>query len=273
MNLFEKIIFALKEEAEKPTDYGWFHLMFIGLVVISTVLLCVFCRNIKDKTFRKVVAILWAVIVLFEIYKQLVYSYSGVTDKWDFQWYAFPYQFCSTPLYLLPFVAFMKDCKIRDGVIMFIATFSLFAGLCVYCAPGDVFNTSLLGIQIQTMVHHGVQIVLGVYSVVYYINKLTIKNLFFAIIVFVAMLTIAVLLNVLVYNFIQKEETFNMFFISPYFPCTLPILGGIYEKVHYIFFFFIYTFGFSLCATIVFGVIYGVKAIISKRIINGKENN
>ena len=259
MNLFEKIISALQTESPQPTKYGWFHLMFLGLAIVSVVLLCVFCRKIKDKNFRKIVAVSWGVMLIFEIYKQLVFSYNASSDTWN----SFPYQLCSTPLYLLPFVAFMKDSKISDGIILFIATFSLFGGLCVYVEPGDVFSTSFLGVHIQTMVHHGLQIVIGIYTAIYYAKKITLKNLFYSFIVFVVMLVIAIVLNLVVYHLITKE-TFNMFFISPYYPCTLPVLSEVYQKVHYALFFIIYTFGFVFCASLIFGIFYAIKKLALK---------
>ncbi len=262
MNLFEKFVLFLSFKAPKPTDYGWFHLMFFALVIIGSIVLSVFFRKVNDKTFRKIVFVFWLTIVLFEIVKELVYSFSAETGEWDYQWYIFPFQFCSTPFYLLPFIIFMKDCKIRDAVIIFISTFSLFAGICVFCAPGDVFNTSSLAVQIQTMVHHGTQVVLGVYGASYYIKKFTLKNFLFSVITFAILVLIAMVLNLIMYRVI--DETFNMFYISPYFGCHLPILSIIYSAVPYVIFLMVYVFGFSLCAFIVYGAILGIKKLIQK---------
>ena len=48
------------------------------------------------------------------------------------------------------------------------------------------------------------------------------------------------------------DETFNMFYISPYFDCTLPILSEIYKQVPYIAFLGIYIVGFVLAAFIIY---------------------
>lgn len=142
--------------------------MFIALIVVASVFLCVKCRDVSDKHFRRIVFISWIVIVVLEIYKQLVFSveYTEGAFVWDYQWYAFPFQFCSSPLYALPFVALMPDGKLRDAFIGFVAFFSLFAGVAVFIYPNDVFIDTI-GTNVQTMIHHCTQIVLGVFSAIY----------------------------------------------------------------------------------------------------------
>ena len=158
MNFFERILIGLKGKMPEPTNYGWFHLMFVVLAIAAIVLLCIFARNLKDKTFRRIIMWCWIVMLVLEIYKQLIYSvheYDGQA-YWRYQWYAFPFQLCSTPLYLLPFVAFMKEGKVRDSIISFICTFAMFGGLVVFLYPNDVF-VETIGINFQTMIHHGLQ--------------------------------------------------------------------------------------------------------------------
>ncbi len=60
---------------EEPGNYGWFHLMFVGIVVVATFLVCHFFKDAKDKTYRRIVLITWLVIVLFEVYKEIIFSF------------------------------------------------------------------------------------------------------------------------------------------------------------------------------------------------------
>lgn len=256
MNFFEKILNLLEATMETPKSYGWFHLMFIAIVILTTVLLCVKFKNCNDKAFRRIALIGWVLMLVLEVYKQLVFSfnYDGTTVIWDYQWYAFPYQFCSTPLYVLPFIAFLKESKFRDAFVSYMSSFSLFAGLAVFAYPNDVF-VDIIGINIQTMVHHGLQVVFGIFFAAYARKKLSLRYFAKAIPVFGTLSLVAIILNVSVYKaFIIKgiEETFNMFFISPYFPSTLPILSIIYEKVHYSIFLIFYILGFVFVALIIY---------------------
>lgn len=254
MNWFEKFLYILDSRMTTPTNYGWFHLLFLGLVIAGTILLCIFGKNCSNKTFNKIMFIAWIIYVVLEVYKQVIFTfeYNNGVVEWDYAWYAFPFQFCSTPIYILPFIFLSKEGKFKDAFISFMSTFVLFAGIAVMLYPNDVF-ISTIGINIQTMVHHGGQVVLGIFCVVYNRNKYNAYYCLKALLVFACLLAVALLLNIIVYNYFQAnniDETFNMFYISPYFDCTLPILNIIYTKVAYIDFLLIYMVGFSIIAFI-----------------------
>ena len=69
--------------------------------------------------------------------------------------------------------------------------------------------------------------------------------------VFAAMVAAALTLDLIVPLF--TADTFNMFYISPLYPCTLVILSDVYAAVPYAVFLLVYIFGFCLAAGIVFG--------------------
>ena len=254
---------------ETPESYGAFHFLSLAAVIGLTVLLCIRFRDAEEKTVRRILLAAWIIMVVLELYKQLVYTYD-VTDAGkivgDFQWYAFPFQFCSTPLYVLPFAIFLREGTARDGTIAFLCTFSLFGGLAVMVYPNDVF-ISTIGINIQTMVHHGAQVALGIFLAVHNRKRLSPSHFLSALPIFTVLVTTAMLLNIGVHHALLangQTDTFNMFFVSPYHPCTLPVLSSVYELVPYPIFLFIYLFGFSLVAALVYFVIYAITAPIRK---------
>ncbi len=268
MNFFEKIISFLDGRMETPSMYGWLHILSIFVVVIATFFIVKYFRKSDERVIRKITLICWIIMVILEIYKQIDFSFqndNGIAS-WNYPWYIFPFQFCSSPLYVLPFIAFLKNSKVRDCCITFMATFSLFGGLAVMIYPGDVYTT-VIGVNIQTMVHHGIQVVLGILFFIRIVEKFNYKRVLEAAIVFGGLLVTALVLNVSAYHLIQSmgiEETFNMFFISPYFDCTLPILSIIQPNVPYIIFLMIYAFGFILVAYIVYYLVYGIYRIVLK---------
>lgn len=258
MNFFEKIVHAFSADMPKPSMYGWFHIMFLVLTIGLTVFLCLKCRDCKAKTFKWIVASAWIVMLVLEIYKQIDFSFHFVEELgggyWDYQWYAFPYQLCSTPLYVLPLVAFCKQGKFRDSCMAYISTFALFGGLVTMIFPATVF-VETIGINIQTMTHHGLQIVLGIFILVHERKRLDFKFFLRAIYVFGVAMAIAMVLNLSVHAGITEE--FNMFYISPYFPCSLPLLDLIYAKTPYAVFLLIYIIGFVLAALAIYYIQYG----------------
>lgn len=279
MNFFEKILNALEGTMNTPGNYGWFHIMFMLIVIATTVLLCKFFRNSSDKTFRKIILIGWIIIVVLEIYKQLIFSfeYDNGVSTWDFSWYSFPFQLCSTPIYALPFIVFLKDGKVRNAFISYTATFALFGGVAVMFYPNDVFIETI-GINIQTMIHHGSQVVFGIFISVRYLKDLNWKFVLRGIPVFVVFLLIAYGLNIGMYHYFQNngiDATFNMFYIGPYYECTLPVLSGIYPKVPYIVFALIYVLGFALIAFIMTYIHIGINQLVLliKKLVSGKKEN
>ena len=259
IRLFEAV--TVEFEAA-PESYGLFHIACIIAAVLLTVLVCKLFKDTSDRAVNVLTACVWVVLVVLEIYKQLIFGFELEEGKfvWDYAWYAFPFQFCSSPLYILPIIAFTKNEKLRDACIAYMMTFSLFAGLAVFCYPGDVFIRTI-GINYQTMIHHGSQILMGIFYAVRYRGKFGVRFFFGGVSVFVVMSFIAMVLNVGVYHAFLAfgiDETFNMFYISPYFDCTLPLLSTVYEKIPYVGFVCVYFFGFILCALIVYSILSGL---------------
>lgn len=269
MNFFEKIIYALQKTMECPTNYGWFHIMFILIFVIGTIFLCIYFKDCSNKTLNIILFILWCIVFVLELYKQIEFSfsYNNGVKEWDYQFYAFPFQLCSTQLYILPFIFLLKEGKIRNAMVAYLMTFSFFGGLVVFIYPNDVF-VETIGINIQTMIHHGIQILLGVFLYVRFRKSVDFKFYLKGIIVFLCLLITAFILNIVVHNILKcfgNDETFNMFYIGPYHDCSLPILSIIYPKVPYSIFFIIYMLGFILVTYIIYIIETSIYKLVLKK--------
>ena len=133
MGFLEGLFNFFTAEMPEPTNYGWFHILSLAIIIAFTVFLCKKFTDCSDKTFRKITLITWIVLVALEVYKQITFglSYTDGEFIWDYAWYSFPYQFCSTPLYALPFVAFLPDGQIRDAFSSLIGFLSFLSGLAV----------------------------------------------------------------------------------------------------------------------------------------------
>lgn len=269
MNPFEKFLASLDGRMETPTLFGWFHILCLVLVVGITITLCVFAfknRENKSKNLKlvKIVVLTYAILtIVLEIYKQLNFSFNSETGVWDYQWYAFPFQFCSTPMYVALIAGCLKDgSKLQKWLYSYLATFSLFAGIVVMIYPGDVF-VSTIGINIQTMICHGGMVIVGIVILASKVIDLNYKTILRAMAVFGSLLVVALILNI-IFHATGNTETFNMFFISPYLPCTLPILNIVYNSVPYIVFLLVYIVGFTFAATLIFSFAFAGEKIIEK---------
>lgn len=273
MNTFEKCLYFLQGKMELPKSYGWFHLIFIALVIGAALFLCLKFKNCKEKTVNRILLIAWIILIIGETLKQLLFSFSfdGTAAVWHYQWYVFPYQLCGTPFVVMPFIIFTKEGKLRNACLAFIATFSLFGGLATFFYPRDVF-TSGIAINIQTMIHHGTQVVIGIFIAVHNRYKLTFKYYIGAVCTFLVLTSAALAMDIGMYHYLRSvgsSEVFNMFFISPYYPCTLPLLSTIYPKVPYPAFLAIYIVGFMIIGAIMH---YGAKGIFYPMLRRAKKN-
>ena len=246
LSVFEKIIGYLSYELNnKPTMYGWFHLLFLGLFTFSTIIISKKLKGSNTQEMNIFLRTVAIIMLLFEVYKQFVFTIEGGT--WDYQWYIFPFQFCSVPMYVMFISSFLKEGRVKKALYAFLGTYSLFGGLAVMLYPDTVFITTL-GISIQTMVHHGSMVLVGftlLYSGHIVINR---KEIIKAASIFFILAGIAFLLNVVFHN---VDGTFNMFFIGPYYDTSLPVFTIIENELGYIPFLISYFLGFTLAAYLV----------------------
>ncbi len=233
MNLFERFMYLLQDSMTTPKLYGWFHIMWLVITALAVFLLCRFYKNAEGKQLNRILRCFAVLCLIFEAYKQLVFTYSynaaaGVSS-WDFQWYAFPFQFCSTPMYAALIASFLKEGRMKNAFIAYLATFGMLAGILVMAYPVSVF-IDMTGINIQTMFHHGGQLAIGMYLLICKKVKLQWRSMLGATAVFLSMIAIALLLN-LTAELTGLKETFNMFYIRYGEKATLPVYENLYPGV------------------------------------------
>ena len=122
--------------------------------------------------------------------------------------------------------------------------------------PGDVF-IGIAGINVQTMICHGSMITIGIYLYATGHVKLSHKTILKALPVFAATVGMALIMNEIAYrsgmliNADGSMESFNMFYISPYFENTLPLYSIVHGAVPAPWNILIYIAGFTAAAYII----------------------
>ena len=263
MNFFASVLRILDASMETPTLYGWFHLLWLAITFLSGIALCVWHRKGGDeRRVRNVVFGVAVLVIILEAYKMINYSFSyenGVV--FDFQWYAFPWQFCSTPMYVGFLAGIIRKGKVHDALCAYLATFAVFAGAAVMVYPGDVF-VGTIGINIQTMICHGSMITVGMYLLYTGYVKLEHKTILKAMPVFACTLLVAVVLNeIAYYSGLLERETFNMFFVSRHLESTLPVYSLVHNAVPFPFNLLIYIAGFTAAAYLMLVIAMGIRTL------------
>ena len=246
MEFLNPIMEALNGKMEIPSLFGWFHILWLALTIGAAIALSIWQRKQEKEHQRTVLLVTTMIVIVLEIYKQLIYSYHV---DWSYQWYAFPLQFCSTPMYVGLLAALTrKGSKVHESACAYMASFSLFAGTAVMIYPGDVF-IDVIGINIQTMVCHGSMIFLAVYLMATGYVKMSYKTVLKAVPIFAIFLLLAMGMNEWAYQSgLLENHNFNMFYISPYVTGTLPVYSNVQAVIPYPWSLVIYIVGFTVLA-------------------------
>ncbi len=211
ITVFEKTIAFLSKQVNIPRFYGLFHIA--SLIIILGI--CAFTvlkrKKITEKALANFVLICGCVMLVFEIYKQLVITYEAGTDIWAYELYAFPFQFCSTPTYiaLLAFLFYKLRLKtVYNALLSFLATYGMIAAIVVLFFGTKTVLCQTLGINIQTMLHHGLMLIMSVTILVSNGIKEDKKAFIGASAVFLPLLTAAIILNTCI-------DGLDLFYLSP----------------------------------------------------------
>lgn len=243
MNM-EELLHFLQMEMEEPKVISWFHLIALIPIIIASILVPYFLRNTSEKVYKRVLLISWIVLIILGIFKQLIKAFHyGSPSYWEYSYKDFPFSLCSMIYYFIPIILFInkdKHPRIVDTAIGYLCFISLFAGIAV-CIYTEMATSRLIYINIQTFIHHGSQVVLGIFIYVYNRKTISIKTLYRSLIAFLITVVIAIIINISFY-----PRYINMFFINPMFITNLPLGNIIQEKAGYPVYLLCYLFVMSL---------------------------
>lgn len=224
-------IHFLQGTMEEPEVISWFHFIALIPIIVTAILIPLFFRNAEEKVYKRILFIFWIGLIILEVFKQLIKSYHyGEPSYWEYGVRDFPFSICSMIYYFVPIILFVnkeKHPKIVDAAIGYMCFICLAMGV-VVCAYTKMATSTLIYINIQTFIHHGSQVVLGVFIYVWNRKSITIKTVYRSLIAFAITAAIAILINVAFY-----PRFINMFFINPTRITNLPIGNIVQEKAGY----------------------------------------
>ncbi|MBO4666686.1 MAG: YwaF family protein [Bacilli bacterium] len=259
----------------RPGNYGWYHIMWLFIMVIVTFLLTYFYGRKHDKkTDDRVVLSIGLLLFVIELYKQIFYW----LEAGYYRWYAFPFQFCSIPMFIALIAPHLKEGKVKDAMYKFLGFFGFLAGFAVMVFPGSCFSTDYITILIHTMLWHASIVVLGfyvIYSKEY--GKNFLKEVLPGTIIYALLVLFAVIVNIVGYKLYfgtpnnVHGETLFFLYLSPYYGCPFPILGTLKEQVPYIVFLICYVLAFAIGISIVWCATLGIRKLALRNKKNENE--
>ena len=264
---WSRVLEILDAQMTEPASYGWFHLLFFALSIGAGIWLCI-CFKDAQKYAPRVVLTTAIIVIVLEIYKMINFGFSyedGIS--YSFPWGSFPFQFCSTPMYVGLLAGIIRRGRVHHSLCAYLATYAMFAGLCVMIYPNDVFIETI-GINIQTMVCHGSMLSIGIYLLGTGYVKAEHKTVLHALPVFGTAVVIAMILNEWAFRTgMLEDHFFNMFYFSPHADPHLPLYSNVQNALGVAnpLSFIIYVAGFTLAAYLVLLGAMGIRAFATRK--------
>jgi uncharacterized membrane protein YwaF len=255
-------IYALSDwvwPGETPEVFGWYHIMWLFIMMLACVLVVLFLsKKHDDKIDEKLVFYVGAGLIILEIFKQIF----KVLANGYYNWNDFPFQFCSVPMYVSFAVRFIKKEDIKETLYIFLASFGFLAGLAVMIYPGSVYNTDYIPMLIHTMIWHSSMVVVGIHLIISRGYGKKLKELVKPSILLFGLVTIALVVNIIAQGAYfgnpgnDYHGSFNLFYVSPFENCPLPILGDVIkDNVIFPVFFLSYLCAFTIGVLLVWLII------------------
>ncbi|MBR3250296.1 MAG: YwaF family protein [Erysipelotrichaceae bacterium] len=210
----------------KPELFGSFHICALFLCVLFNYGVYRFFKN-KDETYQlKAIHYCGLFMMVMEVIKQ-IFCYHFVFDHKINLWF-FPWQLCSTLMYCSFFITLVKR-KMQDTILVYLTTFCLLAAIVALLIPLDMLRIQVY-LACYSFLYHYLMISVAIVSL-FILSRRTEIDFLSSAALFLFFALIAEIINIVshqIFHDIRVEP--NMFYISPYYPTTQPILNTIALK-------------------------------------------
>lgn len=206
-----------------PVLFGPVHLFILASVLVVSVLLFFVLSKCPRAALRNVIFVTGLCMLMAEVLKQWFvfrYVFPGQRSAWFFPW-----QLCSMAMYLGALLPLLKG-KAEQAALVFLSTYSLLAAAAALILPLDMLRPQVL-LFLHGFLYHAGMIVMGLAAFLLLKDR---PSVIFrpALLLFLAMAAVAEIINVISHALIRNPALeANMFYITPYYPSTQPVIHEI----------------------------------------------
>ncbi len=196
-----------------PKPYSMFHILFsVAGIVLAVGLAIRLAEKLTDKQHTYVLASCGILLAAGELYKQL-FLYV-VVNGGQYDWWYFPFQLCSTPMYLcLIFPFFRKFPEVRRTICTYLQDFCLLGGVMALLEPSGLLHPYWT-LTLHGLLWHILLIFLGLFVGLSRMAGRGIREYGKSLLLLWVFCLIAMGIN------IATKGQADMFYISPYYPVT-----------------------------------------------------
>ena len=206
----EKLICATAWTMTEPAAYGPFHLIFAFVGLTVSILLARRLRKLGDKGNRILLLTCGFFLLISEVYKQLFYYY--FMGEHSYQWWIFPFQLCSVPMYLCILAPLLKPGKLQKGMYNFMMIYNLLGGFMAFVEPSGITH-EYWTLTLHAFIWHMMLVFVGLYLAFSDRAGKTMADYKAASVTFLCLSVMAFCINLIFWN--ASEGTINMFFVGP----------------------------------------------------------
>lgn len=206
----DRLICSTAWEMTKPQAYGAFHLIFTFAGLALCVLFAFIFRKVGEKGHKRIMLGVGIFLLITEVYKQLFYYYH--IGNHSYQWWIFPFQLCSVPMYLCIIAPLFKKGKLQDGMYHFMTTYNLLGGIMAFIEPSGLLH-NYLTLTLHAFVWHMLLIFVGFYLIASGRYAKSFSDYRRATYTFLVLCVIAFCINLIFWN--ASEGSINMFYVGP----------------------------------------------------------
>lgn len=231
-----------------PENYGPFHLCFLIFGMAACVALAWLFRKSTEKQNKIILLSVGAFLLISEIYKQLFYTF--YLGGGSYQWWIFPFQLCSVPMYICLVVPFVRSERVRGYFYTFLATYNLLGGFVAMFEQSGLSH-KYITLTLHAYLWHLLLVFVGFYLIASGRAAKRIRDYLPAIGVFAGLCIIAQTINISFHHakwleLVPADQDLKMFYISPYYTTPLIVFKQIEQACGWIANAFIYCFALTL---------------------------
>ena len=245
--------------------YSPLHFVAIGIMFVFLALGIVLGIKAKgnSRSRDKAMTILGFVFIALEIFK--ITFRIIVKEGADLTLISF--QICSIPMYLLPFIYFMKEGKLKQAFVGYVSFQSFTSAFFYFVKPAAALNTAYIAITVQSILWHSLMVASGVYAMIAYglLTKEGFRSFIYSYILWVVTVVIAVILNIVLIK-ANPGTALNLFYIAPNSTFKYPLLSILFkEPKPYLLFLLVYLVYYFIGGFSVYGIGCGIRALATKK--------
>lgn len=219
---------------DAPALFGVFHIFASVVTAAAAAAAAVFfTRRINTssdpgKRLVRILSVTGWILMALEIYKQFFLFY--VVNGGLYDWWFFPFQLCSVPMYLCILLPFVKG-GLREAFLTFMGGYTFISAAATLVFPEDILR-QYTALTVHGFVWHGLLLFISLLILLTGSAGAGARSLFRAAALFAFLCVIAVLINMAVEPLMQNDPAIPhrwaaMFYLNPYHISPQPIVSSI----------------------------------------------